>query len=360
MNIKTSLATGLERFALLIMLIVVVVFFALNPATPEFFTVANLQNLLINQTLLVSLAVATTIPLVAGQIDLSVGPAAGLAALVTAGVMSRQGAPLAVAIMAAVIVGLAIGLVGGLLIARIGISSIVATLGMSSIILAVVYLYSGGTSIVTKISPTLTEFGTSRFLGIPSPVIVVFAICLVAWYVLGYTPVGRNLYAVGASPGAATLVGLSVPKYIAGSLMVAGAMVAVTGVLLVSIQGGANPQLGASFTLPAVAAAFLGGTAYQRGRYNIMGTITAVFFIGVTINGLTLWGFEGWVSDLVNGLSLIIAVGISTVAGRRRSQHAAIDAVHGSGPRQGSDGERVPSLDLLNPPLHHDHQSHDR
>lgn len=325
-----ALVVVLERFALLAMLVLAVIFFALNPATSEpFWSTQNLQNVLINQALLVLIAVATTLPLVGGQIDLSVGPSTGLAALVTAGVMSRNGAPLVVAILVAIAVGCVVGLVNSALIARIGISSIVATLGIASVLQAVTYLYSGGASIVTNIDPALTDFGTSRFAGIPSPVLVVAGICLGAWYVLGHTPAGRNLYAVGASPEAAALVGLNVRRYIAASLMAAGVLVAISGVLLVSINGGANPQLGPSYTLPAIAAAFLGGTAYQRGRYNVLGTVTAVFFIGIVVNGLTLWGFEGWVSDLVNGLSLIIAVSITAIAARRRSQNAAVDAVQG-------------------------------
>ena len=317
----STVVSVLERFALLIMLVAAVIFFSVNPATPVFFTVQNLQNLLINEALLVLIAVATTLPLVAGQIDLSVGPSAGLIALVTAGLMSRNGLPLVVAILGAVVAGVLVGLVNSLLIARIGISSIVATLGMASVISAVTYLYSGGLSIVTGISPALTDFGSGKFLGIPDPVVVVAIISLLAWYVLGYTPVGRSLLAVGSSPGASTLVGLSVRKHVAASLVAAGVLVSISAVLLVAIQGGANPQLGPAFTLPAVAAAFLGGTAYQRGRVNILGTVTAVFFIGVVVNGLTLWGFAGWVSDLVNGLSLLIAVGISTIAGRRQGTH---------------------------------------
>lgn len=332
----------LERYALLFMLFAAIAFFALNPKTSEsFWTTQNLQNVLINQALLVLIAVATTLPLIAGQIDLSVGPSTGLAALVTAGVMARQGAPLVIAIVVAIIVGAVVGLINSLLIARIGISSIVATLGIASVLQAVTYLYSGGQSIVTGIDPALTDFGTARFAGIPSPVIVVGIICLVAWYVLGSTPAGRNLYAVGAAPAAATLVGLNVRRYVGASLMAAGVLVSISGVLLVSINGGANPQLGPAYTLPAVAAAFLGGTAYQRGRYNVLGTVTAVFFIGTVVNGLTLWGFEGWVSDLVNGLSLIVAVGITAVAGRRRGRTAAVEAVQG-----GSDGAGADDQDL--------------
>lgn len=318
-----TVTSALERYALLILLGLVVVFFALNSATPLFFTVANVQNVLINQALLLLIAVATTLPLIGGQIDLSVGPAAGLTALLCAGMMSRNGLPLWVAIAVALLAGAMIGLVNGVLIARLGISSIVATLGMSSIIGSLTYLYSGGLSIITGISPDLTGFGQGRFLGLPLPVYVVAAVCVVSWYVLGHTTPGRNLYAVGASPSASSLVGLSVPRHLAVGLVAAGVLAGLAGVLLVAVQGGGNPQIGAGFTLPAVAAAFLGGTAFQRGRYNVLGTVTAVFFIGVTVNGLMLWGAEGWVSDLVNGLSLIVAVGLTVYAGRRRARRPA-------------------------------------
>lgn len=322
-----SVASVLERYALLILLGLSVCFFALNSQTPLFFTVPNLQNVLINQALLLLLAVATTLPLIGGQIDLSVGPSAGLTALLCAGMMSRHGLPLWVAVLVALGAGAAIGLVNAVLIARVGISSIVATLGMSSVIGAMIYLYSGGLSIITDIAPSITDFGRGRLLGLPLPVYVVAGVCLAGWYVLGHTAKGRNLYAVGASPSASSLVGLSVPRYIGGSLVVAGTLAGLGGVLLVAVQGGGNPQLGPGFTLPAVAAAFLGGTAFQRGRYNVLGTVTAVFFIGVTVNGLMLWGAEGWVSDLVNGVSLLVAVGLTVYAGKRRSRRPAAGSV---------------------------------
>ncbi len=335
----------IERFALLGMLILAFAFFALAPATSEYFLgVSNLQVLLAQLSLPVLVAVATTIPLIAGQIDISVGPSTGLAAMVTAGMMSRQGAPLWIAILAALIVGCLVGYINSLLIARVGISSIVATLGMTSVIAAVQYLYCGGQSIVTNIDEGLTNFGTGKILGIPGPVIVVVIVCIIAWYILGHTPAGRNLYAVGAAPAAAALVGLNVRRYVGLSLIAAGVVVSIAAVLQVSMNNGGQPTVGPLYIFPAVAAAFLGGTAYQRGRYNILGTVTAVAFIQIVINGLSLWGFGSWVTDMVSGISLIVAVGLSAVAGRRRSRSAAVEAVQGQSPASGGDGQELAPL----------------
>jgi ribose transport system permease protein len=315
-----------ERYALLMLLAIVFVFFAVNPSTPEFASTLNIQNILSNESLLGIIAIATVIPLVANQIDLSAGPVAGLGSLLCAGMMSKSGWPLAPSILVAVGVGFVVGLVNGILVAKVGINSIVTTLGTSSIVGAIIVWYSKGVSISTGLSSTLLSVGVGDWLGVRRLFFFLVAIALIAWYVLEHTPVGRHLYSVGASPRAAELVGLSVPKLIIGSFVASGVIAGAAGVLAVAVQGAANPQIGSNFTLPAVAAAFLGATAIKPGRYNIWGTFTAVFFLAFAVNGLTLWGAEAWISDLFNGTALILAVGIGAVSGRRRRTRPAAAA----------------------------------
>lgn len=307
-----------ERYGLVILLGAVVVFFALNANTPQFDSSANIDNILANESLLGIVVIATVIPLVAGQIDLSVGPAAGLSSLLCAGMMSKSGLPLVPAASVGIATGLVIGLVNGLLVAKAHINSIVTTLGTSSIIGAMVLAYSGGVSIVSDISPRLTDLGAGEWLGLPRPFFFLLATALIVWYVLEHTPPGKNLYAAGSSPRAAELVGLGVPRLVLGSFVAAGAIAGAAGVLLVAVQGAGNPEIGTNFTLPAIAAAFLGATAIRPGRYNVGGSVTAVFFLAISVNGLTLWGAASWVSDVFNGVALIVGVGIAVYSGRRR------------------------------------------
>jgi ribose transport system permease protein len=315
-----------ERYGLVVLLAGVIVFFAVNSATPQFATRANLVNILGNQSILGIVAIATVIPLVAGQIDLSVGPSAGLCSVITAGFMSKTHTSWEVAVLAGVAVGILIGTINGTLVAKLGINSIITTLGTSSVIAAVVVWYSQGVSIVSGLSAKLTNFGSGDLIGIPTPFWFLAALALGAWYVLEQTPVGRYLTGVGINERAAGLVGLRVPRYLFASFVVAGACAGVAGVMLTAYGGNGNPLVGPSFTLPALAAAFLGATTIRPGRYNVVGTLIAIFFLAVSVNGLTLWGAEAWVSDLFNGVALLVAVGLSTYSGRRRRRRRPVAA----------------------------------
>jgi ribose transport system permease protein len=326
---RHSLRWTLEHFGLLILLGLIVLFFTVNPSTSEFASAANITNILGNESILAILAIATVVPLVAGQIDLSVGPTAGLVAVITAGLMSKSGFALVPAALCGIGVGLAIGLVNGFLVTRVGVNSIVTTLGMSSIIFAIVSWYASGLSITSGLSSILTDFGSGKWLGIPKVFYVLLIIAAVAWYLLEHTPWGRYLHGCGTSPRAAELVGLPVKNIVLSSFLLTGALSAVGGIALVAVIGGGSPQIGPNFTLPAIAAAFLGATAIRPRRYNVLGTLLAVFFVAVSVNGLTLLGAEPWVSDGFNGVALIFAVALSLGfgdLGRRRRRRSGSDA----------------------------------
>jgi ribose transport system permease protein len=308
----------IERYALVFLGIAIFIFFSVNSNTPQFNTSANITNILSSQAALGILVIATMIPLIAGHIDLSVGPAAGLCSLICAGMMSKTGLPLAPAIVIAVLAGVAIGAVNGTLVAGIGINSIVVTLGTSSIIGALVLWYSGGVSIVTGLSTKLTHVGSNKLLGIPEPFWILLIVVVIAYYVLEQTPFGRYLYSTGSSPRAAELVGLPVRRLTFLSFICSGFLAGCTGVLLIAVQGGGNPLLGPTYTLPALAGVFLGATAITPGRYNVIGGIVAIFLLAISVNGLTLLGAEAWVSDMFNGVALLIGVGISVYSGKRR------------------------------------------
>ena len=307
-----------EKYGLVVLLGAVVLFFTVNSATPQFATTDNVVNVLGNQSILGILAIATIIPLVAGQFDLSIGPTAGLCSVISAGMMSKTHLPLVLAILVGIGVGVAIGTVNGILVSKVGINSIIATLGTSSIISSFVLWYTSGLSIVSGISPALTDFGGDKVLGLPTPFYLLLVVALVVWYVLEQTPLGRYLTGVGVNERAAELAGLSVNRYVFSSFVSAGALAGVAGIMLVAYQGSGNPAAGASFTLPALAAAFLGATTIRPGRYNVPGTLTAIFFLAAAVNGLTLWGAESWVSELFNGVALLVAVGFSIYSGKRR------------------------------------------
>lgn len=310
-----------QRYALLALFVVVLLFFSLWSQTSDTFpTAANIRNVLGNQAVIGILSIAIVIPLVCGEFDFSVGPIAGISQALTAGLMSRAGLPLPVAVGAAILVGVFIGLSNGNTIARIGVNSLIVTLGVSAVLMGIVQWYTHGQSIITGLSPTLIELGSGEWLGVPRTVYFLAVVALGVHYLLEHTPYGRYLHSIGSNAEAARLVGLPVERLVLTAFVLSGTLAAFAGVLLVARNGSGNPQVGTvSDTLQALSAAYLGATAIKPGRFNVGGTLIAILFLAFSVTGLSLAGVANWINDVFNGAALFVAVLVSTVIGRRRA-----------------------------------------
>lgn len=310
-----------QRYALLALFVVVLLFFSLwSPTSDTFPTAANIRNVLGNQAVIGILSIAIVIPLVCGEFDFSVGPIAGISQALTAGLMSRAGLPLPVAVGAAILVGVFIGLCNGNTIARIGVNSLIVTLGVSAVLMGIVQWYTHGQSIITGLSPTLIELGSGEWLGVPRTVYFLAVVALGVHYLLEHTPYGRYLHSIGSNAEAARLVGLPVERLVLTAFVLSGTLAAFAGVLLVARNGSGNPQVGTvSDTLQALSAAYLGATAIKPGRFNVGGTLIAILFLAFSVTGLSLAGVANWINDVFNGAALFVAVLVSTVIGRRRA-----------------------------------------
>ena len=310
----------LERYSLLVLLILTVVFFGFvwGRTAPTFMTLANFQNILRSQTVLAVLALGVIVPMVCFQFDLSIGNVAGLASVFTAAAFAHLHVALPVGILIGIGIGMVAGIVNGAVVTRLGVSSFIATLGSAAVIIGVVNWYTGGVSIIQGIPSQLTDFGGGNWLGIPSPFYVVILVALLVYYLLEHTPYGRNLHAVGSNLEVARLVGLNIPRLVFLSFVVSGTAAGLGGVLLVADSGAGNPSVGSVFTLTALTAAFLGATSVKPGRFNVLGTLLAIFFLAAAITGLTFAGVQDYINDLFTGFALVLAVGISVVLNRRR------------------------------------------
>jgi ribose transport system permease protein len=322
MSDRRERALGLlERYALVLVFIAVVVFFSVWGETSSTFpTSANIKNVLGNQAVLGVLSLAIMIPLVCGEFDFSVGPVAGIAQVLCAGFMARLGMPVGVAVVLGLAVGAVVGVVVGTTVARIGVNSLIVTLGISAVLSGLVIWYTNSQSIITGISTRLTDFGSGDWLGIPRTVYVLAVVAIFVYYLLEHTPFGRYLQSIGSNPRAARLVGLPVERLVMYAFILSGTLAALAGILLVARNGGASPQVGTvSDSLQALAAAFLGATAIRPGRFNVVGTLVAVFFLAFCITGLSLAGVASWINDVFTGAVLFVAVLASTIVGRRRA-----------------------------------------
>jgi ribose transport system permease protein len=313
-----ALVMVLERYALVLLLGALIVFFSLLPATgSEFLTLANIRNVAANEAVIAIAALAALVPLVAGQFDVSVGALLGMVSIAVAALTVRAGLPVVLALPSGIVLGALVGAVNGFIVAYLRANSFIITLGMATLIAGLVSLYTKD-QVILGIPQSMIDFGTLNWLGIPRPVWLLVGVALLVAYLLRYTVYGRHLLSIGSNPRSATLVGIRVPLVILLSFVVAGALAAAAGELELARTGSGNPQVGPGFTLSALAAAFLGSTTIRPGQFNVPGTIVGVFFVAVSVNGLTLAGAADWVDPLFNGAAVVVAVAISTVLAHRR------------------------------------------
>ena len=316
----SQVAYVLEASALPIMLVALCILFTVLPDTAETFpTVDNLRITLGAQAALIVIAMSALIPLICQEYDFSVGSIAGLSAVFAASYLSAGGSIL-VALGLSIAIGLAVGLVNGLLVTRLGVNSVVSTLGTATLIAGLVALKTNGKSIVSGIPDDLTDFVSGPWLGIPRGFYVALIVCLGAWYLLRQTPWGRYLAAIGDNREAARLLGANVRRRILVAYLITGAIAGGAALLLIGDTGTASPQVGPGYTLPAIAAAFLSVAAIQPGRFNVWGTLVAILFLGVLNSGLNLAGASPYINDFANGGALILGVALASLLGRNRQR----------------------------------------
>lgn len=319
---RRLIAGLVERYALLAVWgVVIVLFGALRPET--FLTTANFSTIFGSQAILVVLTLALLAPLTAGDFDLSVAATLTLSAMTLAILNVNHGWPIVTAIAAALAVGLLVGLVNGTIVVALGVDSLIVTLGTSTFIAGVV-LWISNSQTVSGVSEGLIDLVVvNRFLGIPLAFYYGIALGIVMFYVFEFMPAGRRLLFVGRSRTVARLSGIRVARLRFGAFAVSGLISAFAGVLYAGTLGSADPTSGLSFLLPAFAAAFLGATTIQPGRFNPLGSIAAVYFLVTGITGLQLLGVQTFVQQLFYGGALVVAVALSQLARRREAAVAA-------------------------------------
>ncbi|HLI51103.1 MAG TPA: ABC transporter permease [Thermomicrobiaceae bacterium] len=295
-------------------LIVVVVVFSIIKHS-EFDTFGNLGTILGSQAVSLVVTLGLMFALIAGEWDLSIGGTLGLSLTLTGYLNASEGVSIWVSILVALLAGLAVGTVNALVIVRLRVPSLVATLGMATLLQGVVYGISDLT--ISGLNPSFVQFGEGEVVKIPYLFFVAIGIAIVVFYVLRYTPFGRYLYFVGASHDVATLAGIRVNRIRTLALMISGFMSSLAGVLLAASLGSTGPSIGPGYLLPAFAAAFLGATTIDPGRFNVWGTVVAVYFLVTGVTGLELLGASSAVQDMFYGGILIVAVALTEQVGTR-------------------------------------------
>ncbi|OZF40246.1 ABC transporter permease [Rhodococcus sp. 14-2483-1-2] len=306
---------GLDRFSGLYVWIAVIALFALwIPDT--FMTQGNFRIIAGDQAITAMLAIGLIVPLAAGVFDLSIAGIMGFSVAMVSYQLS-QGIGTPIAVVTTVLCGAVIGAVNGFVVVKLKVDSFIATLGMSSILLAGTYWVTDGKQITEGFTDGFLDLGSKPFLGLPLPFFYMIGVAAVMYVVLEKTPLGRYFYATGGNRQAARLAGLRVERIMFGALMTSATIAAFTGVVLAAKLGTAAPDIGPSYLLPAFSAVFLGSTQIRAGRVNVLGTLIAIYLLATGVKGLQLAGAPSFVNDLFNGLALIVAVALAARTARR-------------------------------------------
>lgn len=300
----------------------------LSIATDGFLTSLNLLNVGRQVSLLGIMAVGMTFVLISGEVDLSVGSTYAFSGLAT-GMLIVAGWALVPALCIGLLTGMAIGLVNGVLSTYGRLPSLIATLGMLSIVRGAALILTNGQPVTVNLrngaDPGVLE--TFSFMGqgylfgvIPMQLVFFVIIAVLAWVVLSYTNFGFRVFAVGGSAKAARVSGISVNTVKIWAFVLMGLLAAFAGILsLAFLPSGQAGRTGLGLELDVIAATIVGGSSLSGGEGTILGTILGVLIIGVMRNGLVLMGVSPFVQELMIGLVIIIAVGIDKWTMRRKA-----------------------------------------
>jgi ribose transport system permease protein len=312
---------GLERASgVYLFILFIVVFGALKPNL--FLTESTLHSVASQQVVVALLALAVLVPLATGVYDLSIGANVNLSAVVVCVLQVQRGWGMWPSIGAAVACGLFVGLINGFIVVVLHIDSFIATLGTATVIGAFQTITSGQSQPLPPTSTAWLNLTQHTVFGFQIAVLYVLVIAFVAWRLMSHTPAGRYMYAVGGNAEAARLAGVQVGRWQWLSFIWSGLISGIAGVLYASLVG---PSLtfGSALLLPAFAAVFLGATQFIPGRFNVWGTLLAVYLLATGVKGLQLLTSVQWLNDMFNGLALIVAVGFAVWRQRKAVRPSA-------------------------------------
>lgn len=291
-----------------IVLVTVLLFVGLGLTTEGFATWRNFRNILDQQSTVLIAASFLTIAMIAGNFDVSVSAVYVTAPLVALAVENATG-NIGLAVLAAVVAGSAMGLVNGVVVARFRINSFIATLATSFMFFGAGYLVSNRSLMrpVTDIYPMLAR---AQFLGLTSATWVSFVVVIIATILLTQTRFGRNVFATGGNAEAARIAGVNVGGVQAVTFVLLSTSAAVAGLLNSSRSLSAQPSDDFSFVFAVLTAVIVGGTSIAGGQGAIWRTVAGAFFLAFMSNGFNLHQIDPIWQRLIEGLVILIAVGI--------------------------------------------------
>lgn len=326
---RTSLFRETRRYALFVLLALMVVgFWHVQPA---FIRSANLFSILQAVSVVAILGVGVSITMAADGFDLSVGSIAASSVMAASYAMVVWQLDAAETMVLVLLMGAFIGLVNGLLIVRVGVPDLLATLATMFLLAGLQLIPTGGRSITAGMvlpdgssvpgayDPAFLILGRSRlFDTIPLSVVVMAIVAVLAWFLMERTRWGRVFYAIGGNETAAHLAGAPTRRYRLWAYILSGTLASLGGLIVASRVGRGDVSAGNSLLLDAVAASLIGYAVLDKRRPHVIGTVVGAIFVGVLLNGLTMLNAPYYTQDFVKGVVLVGALALTFGLGKKR------------------------------------------
>jgi ribose transport system permease protein len=313
-NNKLALVFVAKYGTLIGMLIMLVGFSLSKPIV--FPSTTNLTNILNQSALTAIIAGGLTLALIVGEMDLSIGYNASMAGVLVTGLIVEQNFPIWLAISSVILIGAFVGFINGIIVTKLKVNSVIATLGTGSIVQGITFAYSQGVPIASGVPAAFKNISLGRTFSIPNNILIMLGVLLILWILVNRTEWGQQLQATGGNIEAAKLSGIRVDNVKSMAFMITGAAAALTGILLASLIGSGTARAADGYLMASFAAVFLGSATLRDGEFHILGTLIGVLIIQIGFNGMAIFGVPVFYQDIFRGAILILAVGLSTVARR--------------------------------------------
>lgn len=284
---------------------------------PGFANWDNIANVLQRNAIIGIVACGMLLMIILGGFDLSVGAVGAMTSVVSAMLIVQL--PMPFALLAALLLGLAVGLGNGLLIAKIGINPFVATLGTQVLVTGVLFIMTDAQP-VYGVPESFTQLGLGRIGPLPIPTLIFAVVALLTWVLLRLTVFGQYIYAVGGNKAAANLAGIHVERVTVLTYGIGGLFAGLAGILLLGTTGIGQPSSAVDWPLAAIAAVVVGGVPLSGGAGNVGRAVLGTMLLGVVANALNLMGISPYWQPAVTGAVILVAVGVDSYQRKRRDQ----------------------------------------
>lgn len=306
--------TGLNSTASIpwLMLCLLTVLFALF--FPQFLSLRNITNVLRNSAIIGTIAVGMTFAMISGVFDLSVGSTMGLSAIIVINLQPQTGTVAAGAVALALLIGVFVGIINGLVVGQYRINSIVTTIGIQYVILGSTLVYSKGQHVWTKNMYEPLEFIGKGKVGIfPFPIVIFLIVTLISQLILSRTRFGCQLYATGGNPEAAELSGVNIGKIRILAYMFSGITASIAGIIIAARAQNLDPSFGIGQETDVLSCVLLGGVSLYGGKGSVIGTLAGVLILYVVSNAMTLSGASYETQLICKGLIFFLTVAVSVI-----------------------------------------------